>query len=51
MIDPIWRALLRWDSDYPGEPKQILYIGHEAVERKIKAGHPYGTAGCLLGGE
>ena len=29
----------------------MLMIGYEAVERKIKAGHPYGTVGCLLGGE
>jgi hypothetical protein len=29
----------------------MLMIGYEAVERKIKAGHPYGTPGATLGSE
>jgi len=29
----------------------MLTLGYDAVMRKIKAGHPYGTVGCQLGSE
>ena len=29
----------------------MLTLGYDAVMRKIKAGHPYGTVGCQLGAE